>query len=301
MRTNRLFWGILFITIGVLVLLNNFMTLNFNWDMLWDLWPLVLVFAGVYFILKEAKFRWIIVLFIAFLLGLVIFAGVKSFTLFFNDDFNDFDVNVNVQEFTLPYESSLKKAKLNLEAAAGNFDLDGTTDSLLYAKVRGGFSDYSINNDTNDGSADISFEMNDRHHRVIHGLGKNYMVMKLNSNPVWDMDLNVGAASVNMDLEPFKTENIYLKSGASSLKIKLGDKNPMTRVKFETGVSRLEIMVPRTSGCEINSETHFSRKEFSEFEKIEDNVYRTRDFTSSGKKIYLDIAAGVSSVKVERY
>ncbi|MGE5430580.1 MAG: LiaI-LiaF-like domain-containing protein [Syntrophomonadaceae bacterium] len=299
MRTNHLFWGILFITLGVLVLMNNFMVLNFNWDMMWNLWPLVLVLIGVYFIFREANFRWIIVLVIAFLLGIVIFAGVKSFSLFFDGEYDDF--NVSVQEFTLPYENSIKKAKLNLEAAAGNFRLDGTTDSLIYAKTKGGFSDYSLNNETTDGSADISFEMGDKHPRVIHGLGKNRVELRLNSNPVWDMDLNVGAATVNLDLEPFKTENIYLKSGASSLKLRLGDKNPMTKVKFESGVSRLEIMVPKASGCEINSDTHFSRKEFSEFEKVDDNVYRTRDFASSGNKIYLDIAAGVSSVKVERY
>ncbi|MGE5350962.1 MAG: toast rack family protein, partial [Acidobacteriota bacterium] len=268
---------------------------------MWNLWPLLLVLAGVYFIFRQGRFRWIIVLVIAFLLGVVIFAGVKSFSLFFDDGFEDFNVNVNAQEFTLPYESSITKAKLNLEAAAGNFNLDGTTDSLLYAKTKGSFSDYSINNETNDGSADITFEMNDHHQRVVRGLGKNRMEIRLNSNPVWDMDLNVGAASVNLDLAPFKAENIYLKSGASSLKLKLGDKNPMTKVKFETGVSRLEIMVPRSSGCEINSDTHFSRKEFSEFEKVDNNVYRTRDFEASGKKIYLDIAAGVSSVKVERY
>ncbi|HEX2867926.1 MAG TPA: DUF5668 domain-containing protein [Ignavibacteriales bacterium] len=299
MRTNHLFWGILFVTLGILVLLNNFMVLNFNWEMLWDLWPLVLVLIGVYFIFRETKFRWIIVLFISFLLGVVIFAGVKSFSLFFDGESEDF--NVNVKEFTLPYEQSIKKAKLNMEAAAGNFNLDGTTDSLVYAKVNGGFSDFSLNNETSDGTADIYFDMADKHPRIIHGLGKNHMVMKLNSNPVWDMDLNVGAASVNMDLEPFKTENINLKSGASSLKLKLGDKNPLTRVRFESGVSRLEILVPRSSGCEINSDTHFSRKEFSDFQKIEDNVYRTPDFQQTAKKIYLDIAAGVSSVSVERY
>ncbi|MCU7490963.1 MAG: LiaF transmembrane domain-containing protein [Bacteroidota bacterium] len=299
MRTNHLFWGILFITLGILVLMNNFMSLSFNWDMMWNLWPLLLVLAGVYFIFREGRFRWIIVLVIAFLLGVVIFAGVKSFSLFFDGDFEDF--NVSAQEFTLPYESSIKKAKLNLEAAAGNFNLDGTTDSLVYAKTKGEFSDYSLNNETSDSSADITFEMNNKHQRIVHGLGKNRMEIKLNSNPVWDMDLNVGAASVNLDLVPFKAENIYLKSGASSLKLKLGDKNPMTKVKFESGVSRLEIMIPKTSGCEINSDTEFSKKEFSEFVKIDDNVYRTPDFAQSGKKIYLEIAAGVSSVKVERY
>jgi hypothetical protein len=277
------------------------MALNFNWDFMWSLWPLVLVMTGVYFIFREAKFRWMIVLFIAFLLGIVLFAGVKNFSLFFDDGYDNFDLDVNVQEFTLPYDSGIKKAKLNLDAAAGKFNLDGTTDSLLYARTRGGFSDYSLNNDTSDGSADISFEMTDHHPKVIRGLGKNRMEMKLNSNPVWDMDLNVGAASVNLDLEPFKTENIYFKSGASSLKLKLGDKNPLTKVRFESGVSSLEVMIPRSSGCEINSDTKFSSKDFREFEKVDDHVYRTPDFASRGKKIYLDIAAGVSSVKVERY
>lgn len=298
MRTHHLFWGILFVTLGVLVLLNNFAVLDFNWDFLWNLWPLILIVLGAFFIFRDVKYRWVFVLIMAFLLGLVIFAGFKSLDFFYHGDFEDF--NIQTQEFREPYNDSIRKAKLSVETAMGTIDLKGVSNDLIEARAKGGYGTYSMDNQTTNEMADIRFEL-EHGHREFHGIHKQYIDMKLNPNPLWDLDFNVGAASVDLDLGDFKTENIFMKSGAASIKLKLGDKSERTNVKFESGASSLNIMVPKDCGCEINTDIHLSDKHFDEFVKVDNNVYRTADFDKAAKKVYLDINAGISSIKVDRY
>ena len=89
--------------------------------------------------------------------------------------------------------------------------------------------------------------------------------------------------------------------GASKLKIKLGDKNDNIRVKLEAGVSKIEIMIPESSGCDIHSETVLSNKHFNGFNKISSGHFRTANFDSASNKIYLSFNTGVSSIRVNRY
>ena len=89
--------------------------------------------------------------------------------------------------------------------------------------------------------------------------------------------------------------------GAASLKLKLGDKNDVTNLKLRSGVSSIEILVPDSAGCEIKTEVSLSTKDFYGFDKISSDTYRTGNFDNSKKKIYLNIHAGISSIKVKRY
>ena len=55
MKTSHIFWGIFFIALGGLILLNNFTYIYFEWETLAKLWPLVLILWGLSLFLKENK------------------------------------------------------------------------------------------------------------------------------------------------------------------------------------------------------------------------------------------------------
>jgi hypothetical protein len=44
-----------------------------------------------------------------------------------------------------------------------------------------------------------------------------------------------------------------------------------------------------------------SSKDFDDFTKINSNLYRSHNFDSAKKKVYLDIETGISSIHVSRY
>ena len=47
MRTGNVVLGLILIAAGILVLLENLNYVRFDWDVVWRLWPLILVYLGL--------------------------------------------------------------------------------------------------------------------------------------------------------------------------------------------------------------------------------------------------------------
>ena len=144
--------------------------------------------------------------------------------------------------------------------------------------------------------------MNQGHIRFFHfNKMRNRIDLKLNTEPLWDLNFDLGAASVDFDLSPYKTENISVDMGAASLKLKLGDRAEETRLAIDAGASSIDISVPEDAGCEIKADVSLSSKHFDGFKNIESDLFRTDNFENAKKKIYISIDSGISSIKVTRY
>jgi hypothetical protein len=302
MKNRQIFWGSLLITVGGLFLLNNIIHLEFAWNFLWKLWPLVFIIWGISALTTNVVVRDILSAIKAVLLALVIFSGFKSCIgsdCEFNFDDNDFnDGSYNSQTFDAPYSSSSKTASFLFKAGSGKYTIKDTSGELFFANVKSSTDDFQFDNNTD--KNEVKLTMSNKTH--FHTFGKeNSAEIKLNSNPIWDMEFDIGAASANLDLSGYKVKNVILNAGASSLKIKLGDFSNESTLTIKTGVSSIEISVPASSGCEIISKTGLASKDYNGFNEESGNKYRTDNFSSASKKIYLNIDAGVSSVKVSRY
>ena len=130
---------------------------------------------------------------------------------------------------------------------------------------------------------------------------KNTVDIALNSKPIWDMNFDVGAASMDFDLTEFKTKNVSVDMGAAAINIKLGDLFPETKLSVDAGASDINIFVPIGSGCKIVTDGALSSKHFNEFKKIDSDNFETENFKEALNKVYIDIECGVSSISVERY
>jgi len=76
-RERNPFWGIVFLSIGVIFLLNNFGILSWDvWDILWKFWPIFLIVVGLQIILGKSLIAKMIISLISILLVLfaVLFA-----------------------------------------------------------------------------------------------------------------------------------------------------------------------------------------------------------------------------------
>ncbi|MCW8806464.1 MAG: hypothetical protein OQK56_08400, partial [Ignavibacteriaceae bacterium] len=123
----------------------------------------------------------------------------------------------------------------------------------------------------------------------------------LNSKPVWDMNFDVGAASMEFDLSEFKTRNVDVDMGAASINIRLGNLYSETKLSVDAGASDINIFVPKESGCKIVTDGALSSKHFTDFEKINSDKFKTENFDEAVNKIFIDIDCGVSSISVDRY
>jgi hypothetical protein len=306
MKPSHIFWGLLFVGLGLLVLINNFTTIFMDWATIWKLWPLTIILIGLSILIKHQSGKSVIAGLAAIVLALAIFASFKTATHFMSNDFRiDFGDEgkheVGTSEFTEQYDSTLKYATLNFDGGAGTFNISDTTDYLIYAKTIGYKNNYDLSRLDTDSSTILDFDMGDK---AIFRFGDNYkntVDLALNPKPIWNMNFNVGAASMDFDLTQFRTKEISVDMGAASVKIKLGNLYTETNVSVDAGASDINIFVPRESGCKIITDGALSSKHFNDFKKIDSDNYQTENFNEAASKIYIEIECGVSSISVERY
>jgi hypothetical protein len=125
--------------------------------------------------------------------------------------------------------------------------------------------------------------------------------MRLNDNPVWDFNVDVGAAEFNLDLSAFKVNRLDIDGGASDIEVTLGERYNKTDVVIDAGAADITIKVPESSACEIRTSTILAGKDFGGFNKIDRGLYQTPNFSESANRIFIDIDAAVSGLTVERY
>lgn len=305
MKRSSFFWGFFLFGLGSLLLLNKMNYLYIWWDSILGLWPFILILVGITLLPLNR--------FIKIGLGLLWIAG----TIFYVSkadaythhwfDFRPWDDDESTwydqtdKTSFIAMDSTLTNAVLELDAAAGNYEIYGTTSHLLFLSQEGTVAPFSLRNDTAGNSAVIKISMKGKHFKTKKNKYRNESVIQLNENPVWDLNLEVGAATVDFDLSPFKVGRIDLDGGATSVKIRLGDKSPRTDVDIETGASSVDIEVPLNTGCEVKTSTVLTDKSLEGFEKISTGLYRTPGFDADSNRIFINVDAAMASIKVRRY
>jgi hypothetical protein len=314
MKYSNIFWGVILITLGVLFAMRNLDIFFFSWRSIFRLWPLIFIFWGIA-VLPVKAFAKLLLTVITVVLGLILLVNSPSYQggwfgwapdIYRYDsdhdhdrDSDDEDHPWDSQEFSELYNSDVRFATLNLDAAAGDFRLNGVTTQLFEFETEGNTGPYSVTTkDVGDEGVHIDFT-----HKRFRGHGnlENSVWMRLNDNPVWQINIDVGAARFDLDLSPLKVEKVDIDGGASAIDLRLGTAYHKILVNIDAGASDINIKVPEESACEVRTQTILSGKEFDGFNKIEKGLYQTPNFSSSSNQIMIDIDAAVSGVTVERY
>lgn len=299
MKSKQLFWGFFFLTLGFLYLLVKF-GVFLEIDFSWDLWPLLLILAGISIITEGTFIRPLLSGVFGILVALLVFGWVGNV---FNDD-DDFD-SVSTKEyvkktFTVPYDSTITIANLSLKAGAGKFFINDDTDKLIYAKAKGTKVNYSMKDSQKDSIVWIDIKSETKNFKLFNDKPTKFY-LKLNQNPVWNLDLELGAAKSEIDLSNLRVKNLVLKTGATKTEIKLGDKLKKTYLNIDMGVASLKIKIPHNAGCKILGNMGLVKKELPDFETTDKGIYKTSNYETAEKKIIIDFNGGVSKFEVERY
>ena len=306
MKTSHIFWGTLFIVLGLLVLINNFTVIFMDWGTIWKLWPAAIILLGISMLIKAKLGKGVVAGVAALIIAVSVFATFKTTVHFFHDDFtivfDDLDDHeFEVTKYEEAFDSSITKAFLEFDAGAGSFNVKDTTHQLIIMKTEGLKDNFKLKRFDSDSSSKIQFSMKHTRFRIGGKNYKNRVDIYLNNKPVWDMEFDIGAASVNLDLTLYKINDLNIDMGAAALDVRLGDLNDETNVDIEAGASDIDLFVPEGSGCQIKTDIALSSKNFHGFEKIKKNLYQTSNFEDAEKKIYIEIDCGVSSISVRRY
>lgn len=299
MKYKNIFWGIVLIAIGVMFILKNLDIINFNWFMLFQLWPLILVFWGISLIPVKDYVKFILML-LSLSLGIWLVNYYKS-DIFFGWHINKDDKkNWTEQRMSETYDSTITKATLRLDAVAGNYTIKSTTEKLIDFESKGNIGDYKLLVSNEDSSKVVKIGLESNVVNINNENKGNETNILLNANPLWNLKFEAGASDIDFDLSQFKVEKIKFDGGASNIKIKIGNKIPMVNLDVDAGASSIKILIPKESGCELIGDNVLSSLHFENFTS-KDGVYKTDNFENASNKIYIKIDAAVSKMKIERY
>jgi len=312
MKYKHLFWGLILIAIGLLFILNNLGIIHFSWYTFWRLWPLILLFWGIAILPVKDLLKYILLGFVLVLTFLAInylpegrpwflhfHHPENSFRWEWNDDEIDSTHRFADQNLSVPFDSLSTKGDLSLDAAAGNFVMKGTTSEFLAFSKTGDIGNYELTTKDANGKKEIRLKMAEGTSR--HNIRKNEVNIKLNPSPAWNLNMDIGAASVSFDLSEYRIDTADFNAGASSIDIRLGDKNPKTVLVINAGASSIHVDVPKTAGCQVTSESFLVSKTLEGFENKGNHVYQTTGFNGNQAKIYITIKTAVSSIDIVRY
>jgi len=306
MKFRNIFWGLILILIGTLFILQNLNVLDFEWVRLWRLWPVLLVLWGVSILpannwIKSGLLVIVLAGSVYFMLDQTIdWRADRKYIKEFNFEFDDNKSVIN-QDFDIPYEDSTSMAYLQFDAAAGSFYIEDTTSNLLSFNKRGRGGKYTYAVKRSEDRANIYIEREGDDLRFNNDNKSSKIKLALNNEPVWDIDLDIGAAKLDFDLSEFKVKKLDLDGGAASFEIKLGDKYPKSYVNIDAGASEIILKVPTESGCDLNLSTVLSGRTINDFEKVDHGHYRTENFEQAENKIFITVDAAISSYTITRY
>ncbi|WP_158827130.1 LiaI-LiaF-like domain-containing protein [Mucilaginibacter lacusdianchii] len=324
MRNNRLFSGIVLVLIGTIFLMNNFGVINFHWSNVVYLWPVFLVIAGANMLLANNRAIWATVVRVLIIVGgfsLILFSNLgehhnRFFNFHYNTDDNDSDDNDDNENVSLKdakqntyqqvYSPDVKLVRLNISGGATTYKLTDTTADLFKADAREYGNRFNLTTEKTDSVTVLNFDMNSH----VHGRERNFRWnngrsnsadIKLNNAPQWEINVKGGATEVDFDLSPYKVKDLRLEGGAASYKVKLGANLPVTMVDVSTGVSEIELLVPRNVACDVTTSSALSSTDFEGMDKVGDKHYTSPGFSTAKNKIYINFKGGISEFNVKRY
>ncbi len=313
MKTEKIIWGLIFIFVGTVFMLDNFDVINFYWGSVWRFWPIIFILIGANMLLSRFADKTTAPLIAGSITLLVLaFIGYQGsiprkdrgwLRYEFGNDRNDKNVNWSkASVFTEPYTGS-EAAKLNIQGSATVYELKDTTSMLFQADVNEMTGGYSLEKTMLDSVTVLNFRKRDKNRRgfKMDDMESNETRLRLNYNPIWDITVEMGAGETNFNLENFKVRNLHFEGGAASFEAKIGARLPLTDVSVETGVASVQIEVPKESGCRIVVDSGLSSKDFSGFTKQADGTYKTSNYETAVNKVNISLKGGLSSFEVKKY
>lgn len=300
---SKISTGIWFIFIGVIILLHNLNIINFNFWAILPYWPILVIALGAKLIFQNRKNGNQIL--IGINIALCIFLGFIGLTS--SDRFNlmsVFTVN-NPQDTTgasptiqSPFLDNMKTAKLELNLGAVAVNIDNVpSEDLLHAQTANNNLVLKLTKSGEDNNPHLSLSSIIKNNNEKN----NKITVALNENPIWDMEINIGAVSFNGNLSRYKFSDLEINAGASSMNITLGLPAVETsKIEINTAASSCAINIPNDAACRVETTTILSSKKLPGFIKVDD-YYQTSNYETATNKYNITLDGAANSLKINRY
>jgi len=309
---NSISRGLLLITIGVIFFLLNYDILSWSfWLYAADLWPLILILAGIGLLFsRRIPLSAVLLVFLLSMVGYSMVMGDKPLPSQMNNFFHTGMTETKLINVPLP--SDVKKAHVNLNLGGAKMyvaALDpGVSESQLMTGNYQGIKECNVGGPAGSGlstnqSGDIlnvtlsstPFGKNS------DNIKRSDLELNLSSKVHYDLDMSAGAISGTMNLSRLLVDNLKISTGASNFELEFGDAGISTHGKIDSGASKLMLVIPENVGVTIRlngvaTSTNFMGSGLL----LDDKNWVSPQYANALTKIDLDISMAAGSVQLER-
>ncbi len=301
---RSLFWPILLIGAGILLLLSNLGMLPAPaWHRLWQLWPLALVALGVDVLFGQ---RSALGAFIGTVLILII-VGLVVLLVFFSQyapEFLTLPTPTIHSDFVTHSLRGVEEAEVTIDWTLfpGTLSALADSDNLIEADVDY-LGELTFDARTEDGEAVVKLDTRSDNMNLTTWEERKWTV-KLSPDVLLDLTLDASMAQYDFDLRDLQLSHLYLDASTGAIELWLPDSSDFT-AKIEASTGKLTITVPKNVGARIELESSTGAfNPDNRFYLVEgnadgDSTWETEDYGDADYNIVLliDQSTGVITVR----
>ncbi len=299
MNAGRLLIALLLIGLGALLLLANLGYLD--WDFVaaaWRLWPLFLVILGVYLLFDRSRGGRAAAVILAVLL-----VGVALAVLAWQVGWDNGNGNLTEGDLQGPRARGVEEASLSIDLGALDLEINsGDIPRVVEGRYRLGDSAeireqagdaYALDISAGEGQG-FDFDL------LPFGDGGQFVELTLADGIAWSLDVNIGAASADIDLEQTVLRALNVDAGASSLDVTVGEvvASGDAEVTIEGGAGDYNLRLPSELDITLETDNALSSTDVPDAFRDEGGLYV---YEGGGNDLRVKINTGVSSVEVDLY
>ena len=115
-----------------------------------------------------------------------------------------------------------------------------------------------------------------------------------------DIEISAGAADLDLDLRGLNVRKLDVEAGASDIRVRLPANAGQTYVNIAAGATDIELLAPDNVAAHIDIASPFGSAwiDPARFMEIEDDVYRSANYSDSRNRVWVDIEALSANVTV---
>ncbi len=293
---------VILIGIGVLVLLQNFGYLSQGfWQVVWPLWPILLILVGVEIIIGYLRLPWALSMLLALIIVVVTIGGVVYIAT--QGSLPGVTSAGEMQGLEQNLQGATS-ASVALNYGAGQLKVGSLTEgsSLI---MSGDFANINGQPDV-----EVSYAVSGGRGAMALSLPKNQTVwfvtghgndwsIQLNRDIPMELDIQAGASTNDIDATELKLTKLNLQGGLGTNSVHLPSTGVYT-ARLSNGLATTTVYIPEDVAARISVQSGLSSIDVDEsrFPKHGD-VYLSPNYNSAQNRVELQIQGGLATVVVK--
>jgi len=304
-RAPGLFWPIILVGLGVILLLSNLGRLPADpWPLIWRLWPVILIVIGLDILLGRRSV-WGGVFSAA--LALLVIGGVIAL-LYIAQNYPawyHFDVpTFHTQHIAHPL-GDVRQADVRIDFPGGLGTLSALEDSSNLIEGDVSYPGELVDLFSSSGSS-ARVQLDSRSFGwglMWRETGSRRWTLGLNPRAEYDLTLDTGSGSYELDLRKLGLRSLALDSGSGHVALTLPDaEKAPRRLRLDTGSGAVDVRAPEGTALRVEYDGGSGALIAPGLHKVSggrrDGIYESAGFSLGGQYIVIELDGGSGSVTI---